>query len=286
MANKRTDLKPEKNILINQKSRLLKLRIDPRIFSLEVVFQAAYVFMDKAHIIITGDPKKEIIVELTPRKECSLERFGDDFNNELLNYAVYNIQSKRTLELRKMIIARALLGNNPAMTAKRRAAKSSDQSCECETALSEADYESDPLGIRQPWAEKGTTTLPETKEPFSEDTEIPWLTESENILQAGTKTTGEKANKPAGKKIDQDSSIKIVGKEARLRINPEVYPLQSILLASDEFREICWLSLEQAQGIITITMKPKEKGMDLSELGREFFTYLIGVHKDGIKKDW
>ncbi len=86
------------------------VRVDPKLFSLDVIFMAAYVMIGKAHVFLTGDPEKEIRVNLRKGDKFfgSLEDLGNEFNNELLTYQVYNIQSKRTADLRKLLLTRAL----------------------------------------------------------------------------------------------------------------------------------------------------------------------------------
>ena len=51
-----TNLKVKKGFVI--------LTVNPKIYPLETVYSAAYTFLDKAYILLDGDPKKEIIVKL------------------------------------------------------------------------------------------------------------------------------------------------------------------------------------------------------------------------------
>jgi His-Xaa-Ser system protein HxsD len=119
--------------------------INPEIFPLNVVLSASYIFMDKAYSIISGNPKIKIIVNLTPKnKDINLEEFGRDFNNELLNYAVYNIQSEKNRNLRDMLIRKALFSRDNAETLK------SDLEKKDETDASKNYYKNDPLGIFKP----------------------------------------------------------------------------------------------------------------------------------------
>lgn len=141
------------------------IKVNPKIYSLDTVQSAAYVLMDRAFAIIDGDPDKELLVELKPRNDKeNLEALGRDFNNELINYAVYKVQSKRTLPLREKIIQRALLTNLKPDSFKEKKESpiiTSDQS-ECEQKSdydsfetdSEADYTEDPEGIMQSWQER------------------------------------------------------------------------------------------------------------------------------------
>jgi len=82
--------------------------VNPKIYSLPTIYSAAYVFLDRAYIILDGDPEKEILVNLKPKKECNLEKLGLEFLNELISYANYSNNVKENNEIVKMIIQRAL----------------------------------------------------------------------------------------------------------------------------------------------------------------------------------
>lgn len=97
-----------------QKDKAL-FRINPKIYPLELVYSAAYIMIDKAFILLDGDPEKEIIAEIRKKKEDQdLKDLVREFNEELLNYAVYKEQSEKNKELREIILKRALLSNIPA----------------------------------------------------------------------------------------------------------------------------------------------------------------------------
>ena len=82
------------------------VKVDPRIFSLDIVFMAAYVMVDRAYVFVTGDPNVESRVQIRSFDKEKLEEVAREFNNQLLNYAVYDIQSRRTADLRKILLAR------------------------------------------------------------------------------------------------------------------------------------------------------------------------------------
>jgi len=88
--------------------------INPKLYPLSIIFSAAYALLDRAHIIIDGDPNTEILVELKRKnKEESLEELGRDFNDELVNYVVYMIQSIRNKKIREDIMENALKWSPP-----------------------------------------------------------------------------------------------------------------------------------------------------------------------------
>ncbi len=158
------------------------VKVDPRLFSLDVIFMAAYVMIGKAHIFLTGDPKKEIKVNLRKGDKFfgSLEELGNEFNNELLTYQVYDIQSRRTADLRKLLLTRALF---PSFAPQK---DQNEEECEEQDELGyntfkpnfpaqnesdidkfiantdNVDFEKDPDGITIPW----TATHKEESEEF------------------------------------------------------------------------------------------------------------------------
>jgi len=114
--------------------------INPKIYPLEVIQSAAYAMIDKAYVIIDGDPAEEIFVELRPKNKVQMREVELQFGNELLNYAVYYNQARMNKEVRDAIIQRAFLTSTQAG----------------EPYVSEEKFEKpeDPLGISKPWASK------------------------------------------------------------------------------------------------------------------------------------
>jgi len=108
--------------------------VNPKIYPLDVVYSASYVFLDRAYVLIGGDPEKEIVVELRSKKGKDSEVLGRGFNNELLNYAVYRMQSSKAEPIRKAIVD---------------AAMSQGSACPAD----DEDCLDDPLGISVPWEE-------------------------------------------------------------------------------------------------------------------------------------
>jgi His-Xaa-Ser system protein HxsD len=126
------------NIEINKKENFILLTINPKIYPLEVIYSAAYVFLDKAYIILFGDPESEVFIEMRFKSnKGDLETLGRDFNNELINYAVYKTQLEQSSEINSEIVQKALETN------------SSDE----DQDLSDEDYTDDPLDIAKPWEE-------------------------------------------------------------------------------------------------------------------------------------
>lgn len=122
------------NLEINKKENFVLVSVNPKIYPLNVIYAAAYVFIDRAYVIIDGNPEEGVIVELKAKGKEDLKKLGYEFNNELLNYAVYEGQAKDNSEVRAVLIKRALLTNGEEET--------------------EDDFIEDPEGIAVPWEEK------------------------------------------------------------------------------------------------------------------------------------
>ena len=131
------------NMNINKDNGSVVITINPNIYSLDVIYAASYVFLNKAYIVIDGDPETEIKIELIPKQSnTNLLELGGEFNNEILNYATYKVHSEKNAAIRQMVIQKALFTNDP----------------ELETIFKVDDedesYLDDPEGIAVPWEEK------------------------------------------------------------------------------------------------------------------------------------
>jgi len=88
------------------------LRLNPSIYPLEIVYNAAYIMIDESFILLDGNPQQEIIVNIRKkRKEQDIQNLVMRFNEELLNYAVYKQQSEKNKALREAILKRVLMTN-------------------------------------------------------------------------------------------------------------------------------------------------------------------------------
>jgi len=98
---------------INIKEDSAVLTVNTKIYPMDVIHSAAYIMIDEAFIILDGDPDSKISVEIRKKKaEQDIMKLVQDFNNELLNYAVYKKQSEKNKQLREAIIQRVLLTSN------------------------------------------------------------------------------------------------------------------------------------------------------------------------------
>lgn len=143
---------PENIIDVNEKEGCIVLHLNPNLYSLDVIYSAAYVFLDKAYVLLDGDPKKEVLVSLRPKEKNdikSLKDIANNFTNELINYSFYKKQAEKNIKLREAILQRVLFINDVQN-------KDQSQSIECETLkdISKEDFLEDPEGIAIPWDEK------------------------------------------------------------------------------------------------------------------------------------
>lgn len=145
-------------LAINEENSYVLIYVNPKIYPLDVIYSAAYVFLDRAYILLDGDPKKEIIVELRFKEKTEgkskgkkLEKLGREFGNELLNYADYKQRAEKTKEIKQLLLQRALLTNDASLKESEENAGFDNSSEELEEDKS---YLEDPEGIAIPWEEK------------------------------------------------------------------------------------------------------------------------------------
>lgn len=96
------------NLEVDEKSGNVVISVNPKIYPINTIFSAAYVLIDKAWVLIDGDPNEEIIVQLRRKNsKINLEELGRSFNNELVSYSIYNVQVEKNAVLRGVIIQKA-----------------------------------------------------------------------------------------------------------------------------------------------------------------------------------
>ena len=95
-------------IEINTEENTALCSLNPRIYPLDVVLSAAYGFLDRAYILIDGEPAEEIIIELRAREADKAEALLREFLNEVVRYAVYADQAAKNKDVRAAIHQKAL----------------------------------------------------------------------------------------------------------------------------------------------------------------------------------
>ena len=125
----------------NQEGGQFVILLNPKIYPLEAVYGACYVFIDRAYLFLDGNPKKEIKVFIKSKQKSNpkkLEELVGEFENEILNYSLRLAVAKNTKKIRETIVERALFSALPHE----------------EPREEEEKVEEDPLGIAVPWEEK------------------------------------------------------------------------------------------------------------------------------------
>jgi len=123
--------------------------VSSKIYSLEAIYGAAYVFLNRAFIFLDEKKEGEILITLKVKEKMDkkqLEDFGGEFYNELLNYSLRTEISKNNQKIREYIISRALIG------ALGEDDEEIDKIEEPEEKIEE--WKGDYLGLSIPWEKK------------------------------------------------------------------------------------------------------------------------------------
>ncbi len=124
--------------------------VNQRVYPLEVVMGAAFVFIDRAYVLLDRESGQagRIFVTLRPQTsgagQADLERLGGLFANELLTQALRYKIAQRTLRMRELIVNRALYATMDTTTSQEVPFEEED----------DLEFLDDPLGIAVPWEEK------------------------------------------------------------------------------------------------------------------------------------
>ncbi len=82
--------------------------VNPELYSLEAVLNAAYTMTDKAYVILSGDPDSKITVTIKPKGKGDVNSLALEFGNELISSQVYTMESKKQQEISDALIKTAL----------------------------------------------------------------------------------------------------------------------------------------------------------------------------------
>jgi len=132
-----------KKVKIDKTKNQIIVTVDSKLYPLEAVYGASYVFLDRAYLRLDGNPKKEISVILKGKKELTEKQLGklkDEFLNELLNYGLRYKISESNKKIREYVVGKALFSTMPPEIE--------------ETEEKDEDWQKDDLGIAVPWEEK------------------------------------------------------------------------------------------------------------------------------------
>jgi len=132
------------NFSIDKKQNQLKFTINTKIYPLTVIYQAAYLFLDKVYIFLAGDPEKKLEVNFKskPDSNTDLNQLAGLFYNELLNQLLRYKVSETNAKIREYIVSQALYNAVP------------NEVDELLKEVEEEDWQEDPLGIAKTWEEQ------------------------------------------------------------------------------------------------------------------------------------
>jgi len=129
-----------KNSKFEQEAGWIKVSVDLKVYPLQSVHSAGYVFMDRAHVKLEEEKKELVAVWLKPKKEGQdLEKLALEFCDELLNYAHYFSSLKTNAENMKTLLQRALFSASPSIVKEAEEKEIEDLIKQLETEEKEAD---------------------------------------------------------------------------------------------------------------------------------------------------
>jgi len=125
---------------------LATLTLDRHIYPLDVVYGAAYVFIDRAYVLLDRDAQGRIVMQVSPKDGGdgdALRALAGDVANELLAQALRRKVMRHNRAIVEAIVTQALAGATGALAAPPLDDEDDD-----------LDFLDDPLGIAVPWEEK------------------------------------------------------------------------------------------------------------------------------------
>lgn len=134
--------------ILTAKDGKLLLSLDRGLYPLEVVYGAAYVFIDRAYVLLdrVGD---KVVVEIAAKDSSigakGLRALAGEFGNELLSQALRRRITKENQNILETIVSQALAGATGAMV---------PSAFEDDAEEEDLDFLDDPLGIAVPWEER------------------------------------------------------------------------------------------------------------------------------------
>jgi len=141
---------------INNNQILIK--VNPKIYPMEAIYGASFIFLDRAYVKLDGDPEKNVLVYLKGKKALTkneLKNLAGEFLNELLNYTLRNLISKENKTLREYIVAQALISTEIGGASQEAQILPEEcPTCKEKEEGEKEDWQKDPLGIAIPWEEK------------------------------------------------------------------------------------------------------------------------------------
>ena len=131
----------------------VSVTFDRSLYPLDVVYGAAYVFIDRCYVLLDSPEEGRLSVQLRGREplaEEQLRGLAGEFGNEVLTQIWRQETTRQNLSIVEVVTARALAGAQAAALDAPAAAPPADVADDEDLA----DAFDDPLGIAVPWEEK------------------------------------------------------------------------------------------------------------------------------------
>jgi His-Xaa-Ser system protein HxsD len=123
-----------------KKNNNIIFELDTKVYPLEAIIGASYMFIDRAYIFLDSHRVNKIEVNFKAKAKMAgkqLEIIKDEFFNELLHNTARIMTAKRNKKVREFIVGRALF--------------SAVENAGEEETINDTE---DPLGIATPWREE------------------------------------------------------------------------------------------------------------------------------------
>ena len=134
---------------IKESENQVLITVSSKIYSLEAIYGASCVFLNRAFIFLDEAKKGDILITLKTREKMDkkqLEDFGGEFYNELLNYGLRTEISKNNQKIREYIVSRALIGALGDDDEEDNKVEEPEEEIE--------EWKGDYLGLSVPWEKK------------------------------------------------------------------------------------------------------------------------------------
>jgi len=160
------------NVDVDESDGITVVSVNPKVYSMDAIYAAAYAITDRAYVYVTGDPDKEIFVVLTPKFEKpnakNLRELGLLLDNYLISFQAYYTQAKYVAQLRELMLQQAAATeppiediedpNKPSEDAMDKTFKAFEKDKKYNPDIARQfiihDESIDPEGISIPWEEK------------------------------------------------------------------------------------------------------------------------------------
>lgn len=114
------------------KQNIIKLELDEKVYPLEAIYSAGFMFIDNFYIFLDSKKKGKIEVTIKGKKNSMAKKeqtVEDDFANELMYNSARITVANRNKKIREYIVGRALFsaaGGNAVSDASIKKSKNSD----------------------------------------------------------------------------------------------------------------------------------------------------------------